>query len=43
MTCSKRQDIIRLVLFRHSVKYKTWIGGYSVKVDTHNQVPVVST
>ena len=36
-------DIICLVPFRHSVKHKTWISGYTEQVDTHNQVPVLST
>ena len=30
-------------LFRYNLKYKTWISGYSTSVDTHNQVPELST
>jgi len=29
--------------FRHNVKYKTWISGYSARVDTHDQVSMLST
>jgi len=36
-------DIICQIPFRHNVKYTTWIGGCCAKVDTHNQVPVLST
>ena len=32
-----------VVPFKQNVKYKTWISGYSAKVDTDNQVPVLST
>jgi len=35
--------IICLVSFRQNVKYETWISGYSDKVDTRDQVPVLST
>jgi len=34
-------DIKCLVLFRHNLKYK--INGCSISVDTHDQVPVLST
>jgi len=36
-------DIICLVPFRHNVMYETWISGYSAFVDTHDEVPVLST
>ena len=33
----------RSVQTQCSLKYKTWISGYCAQVDTHNQVPVLST
>ena len=36
-------DIICLVPFRHNVMYEIWISGYSAFVDTHDEVPVLST
>jgi len=32
-----------VVPIRHNARYKTWINGYSSRVHTHNQVPVLSS